>query len=373
MRRIWGITLLLLLCVVPAQAQEEDTHWQRIADGFSFITAIVQPPNDSSRLFIADLAGRIMIVHDDVLLPEPFLDISDRMNTETYGQGLLGMTFHPDYAANGTFFVTYTSLENSPVLARYHVTDDANRADAASEQIVLQVDHASPLHNGGDVAFGRDGYLYWSVGDGGYERSPAQSVRSHLGAILRLDVDNGDPYTLPADNPFIGVENALPELWAKGLRNPWRMSFDRETGDLYIADVGEAQMEEINFQPADSSGGENYGWNLFEGTWRYLGGSDDGMTFPVVEYPHDNGNCSLTGGYVYRGAALPELQGKYLFTDYCSGILWTTYRREGDNWYTAQLMDTRFSITTFGEDNVGELYVGDAREGVVYRLIAIAP
>jgi glucose/arabinose dehydrogenase len=374
MRYMWGIVLVLLLCAAPVRGQETDqeTHWQQIADGFTFITAIVQPPDDSSRLFIVDLQGSIRIVEDGVLLPDSFLDLNSVINTETYGQGVLGMTFHPDYAQNGYFFVTYTSLDNSPTLARHTVSaDDPNRANPDSALVVLVVDHASPLHNGGDVAFGRDGHLYWTVGDGGYLRSPAQSLRSHLGGILRLDVDNGTPYSIPPDNPYVNTPDALPELWAKGLRNPWRFSFDRETGDLYIADVGEAQMEEIDFQSADSHGGENYGWNLFEGTWLYNGGSDDGLTYPIVEYSHDNGNCSITGGYVYRGAALPDLVGKYVFSDYCSGMFWTTYRRDGENWYTAELMDTRFRVTTFGQDNAGELYVGDARSGAVYQLIGI--
>jgi glucose/arabinose dehydrogenase len=209
------------------------------------------------------------------------------------------------------------------------------------------------------------------MGDGATRISPAQDLNSHLGALLRLDVDHGVPYGIPDDNPYVGVENALPELWAKGLRNPWRFSFDRQTGDLYIADVGDHQMEEINFQAADGPGGENYGWNLFEGTWAYLDGSEDGLTFPVVEYQHGDASCSITGGYVYRGAALPDLVGKYVFSDYCSGTLWATSKRDDGTWYTIQLFENTFGITTFGEDNAGELYIGDVRTGAVYRLIAL--
>lgn len=373
MRLMWRGLVILILSASAVQTPQPD-HWQKIAEGFSFVTAIVQPPDDSSRLFIADLQGKIMIVQDDALLPEPFLDLSEQITNETYGQGVLGLAFHPDYSDNGYFYVTYTPPGNLPILARYSVSpDDPNRADPDSEQIILEIDHASPLHNGGDISFGPDGYLYWSMGDGAYKRSPAQNYKSHLGALLRLDVD-GVPYAVPPDNPFLDNPNALPELWAKGLRNPWRFSFDRETGDLYIADVGEAQMEEINFQPFEGDGqrgGQNYGWNLFEGTWLYYGGSKNGMTFPVVEYPHDNGNCSITGGYVYRGADIPALVGKYVFGDYCSGTLWTTYQRSENNWYTEKLMDSRFLITTFGQDNAGELYIGDASSKAVYRLVNI--
>lgn len=364
MRRI--SVLILLFLGIRLQAQE--LQWEIVAEGFQFITAIVQAPNDDSRLFIADLDGRIYVIENGILLDEPLLDISEIITRETYGQGLIGMAFHPNYAENGYFYISYTPPENSPILARYTVSDNPNRADGASAEIILQVDHASPWHNGGDIAFGHDGYLYWSMGDGAYRRSPAQNLRSHLGAILRIDVNGEAPYEIPPDNPYLDTPDALPELWAKGLRNPWRFSFDSFTGDLYIADVGEAQMEEINFQAADSAGGENYGWNLFEGTWLYLGGSRAGMTFPVVEYPHDNGSCSITGGYVYRGEALPDLEGKYIFGDYCSGTIWTTYRQDNGNWYTAQLMDTPYLITTFGRDNAGEIYLGSANTGTVYKL-----
>lgn len=367
--RYWLLTALVqFLCGVPLYAQS-DVDWQIVANGFTFITAIVQPPGESSRLFIADLQGTISIVEDGILVPTPFLDLHNYVNRKVYGQGLLGMTFDPDFSQNGNFYIAYTNADNWPVLSRYRVSlTDPNQADPTSEQIILKVDHASSEHNGGDIAFGPDGYLYWSIGDGAYRRSPSQNLTSHLGAILRLDVEHGLPYTIPPGNPYSGDVDELPELWAKGLRNPWRISFDQQTGDLYIADVGEAQLEEINFQPAGSVGGRNYGWNRYEGDLVFNGGSSDGLTFPVVEYPHDNGSCSITGGYVYRGATLPDLFGKYVFGDYCSGIFWTTYHRSDGTWYTAQLMRTRMRPTTFGQDNSGELYVGDAISGGVYRL-----
>ena len=366
-KRLWFIVLFSICLVSLAQ---ETLTWQAVSDGFGVITAIVQAPNDSSRLFVANLSGTVSIIENGELLPEPFLDVSERITTEGFGQGLIGMAFHPDYAENGFFYVSYTPEGNSPILARYTVSPEyPNIAEFDSELIILQVDHSSTWHNGGDIAFGQDGMLYWSMGDGAYERSPAQNFQSHLGAILRLDVDSAEPYAIPVDNPFVNDETVLPELWAKGLRNPWRFSFDQETGDLYIADVGEHQMEEINFQSATSSGGENYGWNLFEGTWLYKGGSRKGMTFPVVEYKIEDGKCSITGGYVYRGENLPELIGKYIFADYCSGTIWTSYQQDSGLWYTAQLMDTSYRITTFGIDKGGEIYLGATNTGTVYQLV----
>jgi glucose/arabinose dehydrogenase len=286
---------------------------------------------------------------------------------------MLGMVFHPDYATNGLFFVDYTQTDGNPALVRFHVAaDNPNLADPDSATTVFMIPHPTGFHFGGQLAFGPDGYLYWSMGDGATRRSPAPKLDSYLGSILRLDVTGADPYQVPADNPFVGQENALPELWAKGLRNPWRFTFDRATGDLYIADVGEAAMEEIDFQVAGDPGGENYGWNAYEGTNIFNNGSKDGLTFPVVEYSHDGGNCSITGGYVYRGTVLPDLVGKYMFGDYCSGWLWTTYRKDDGTWFTAQLLKTRLSLTTFGEDNAGEIYVGDGQGGV-YKLVATNP
>jgi glucose/arabinose dehydrogenase len=364
-----------MLILNPLNAQDEDSpyQFQKIAEGFSFITAIVQPPGDSDRLMIADLKGKIGILQDGVIQPDFFLDVSGQITNESYGQGLLGLAFHPDYAENGLFFVDYSQTDGSAAIVRYQVSSgNPNVANPASATSVLVILHPTEFHYGGQLAFGPDGDLYWSMGDGATKRSPAQKLDSYLGSIMRLDVTGGDPYRVPADNPFVGDSSALPELWAKGLRNPWRFSFDRKTGDRYIADVGEAALEEIDFQSAGSPGGQNYGWKLYEGSYLFDGGGKDGLTFPVVEYPHDNGNCSITGGYVYRGSALPDLAGKYIFADYCSGWLWTTHRKSDDTWYTAELFKTRLRITTFGEDNAGELYVGDAR-GAVYKLVAAAP
>jgi glucose/arabinose dehydrogenase len=369
----WLFGVLILSAAIPSAAQGDNPYQlQQIAEVGSFVTAIAQSPGDSNRLFVTDLNGKISIIQDGTVLSEPFLDISQQVTTITFGQGMLGMAFHPDFATNGLFFVDYTGLDGNPVLVRFHVSDDnPNKADTDSAKIVFVVPHPTEFHFGGQLAFGPDGYLYWSMGDGATKRSPAPKLASYLGSILRLDVNGADPYQIPADNPFVGQDGALPELWAKGLRNPWRFSFDRATGDMYIADVGEAAMEEIDFQPAGDPGGENYGWNAYEGTNIFNNGSKDGLTFPVVVYDHDGGNCSITGGYVYRGTTLPDLVGKYIFGDYCSGWIWTTYQKSDGTWFTAQLLKTKLRLTTFGEDNAGEIYVGDG-QGRVYKLVASA-
>lgn len=364
--------LVFLLSAVPFTYADDSAAYElvQIVGGTSSPTAILQSPGDDNRLFITTLNGKVLIVEDGALLETPFLDISANITTAGYGQGLHNLAFHPDYAANGYFYLAYTQADENAVIIRYQVSvDDPNRADPASASTIITLLHPTDFHYGGGLAFGPDGYLYWSMGDGAYKRSPAQDFESPLGSVMRLDV-NSEPYAMPPDNPFVGQADIMPELWAKGLRNPWRISFDRATGDLYIADVGEASFEEINFQPAGSPGGENYGWKYYEGTNAFDGGDEDGLTFPVVQYPHDNSNCSITGGYVYRGNALPELSGKYVFGDYCSGYIWTTYQKTPGNWYTAELLNTDFRIITFGEDNSGELYLGDGKTSAIYKLVA---
>ncbi|MBF8285408.1 MAG: hypothetical protein HW378_4323 [Anaerolineales bacterium] len=251
----------------------------------------------SGRLFVIEQPGRIRIVENGELLPDPFLDIEPLVNSRGNEQGLLGLAFYPDYAANGLFFVNYTDVNGDTVVARYAVSaDDPSRADPASAKIILQVDQPFPNHNGGDLVFGPDGYLYIGLGDGGSGGDPqgnGQNLNALLGKMLRIDVNHGDPYAIPPDNPFAGRAGARPEIWAYGLRNPWRYSFDRATGDLYIADVGQNAYEEVDFQPADSRGGENYGWNKYEGFHAYDGGATDGLTMPVAEYAHAVGGCLL--------------------------------------------------------------------------------
>jgi glucose/arabinose dehydrogenase len=326
------------------------------------------------RLFIVEQSGVIRILDDTGLRDEPFLDIRDRVDDGGNEQGLLGLAFHPDFAANGLFYVNYTDGDGDTVIARYRVGDDPNRADAAGEVVVLTFDQPYPNHNGGGMAFGPDGDLYIGTGDGGSQGDPqerAQNPDSLLGKILRLDVDAADPYASPPDNVFASG-GGRPEVWALGLRNPWRFAFDRASGDLFIADVGQNAQEEVHFQPAASRGGENYGWNTMEGDACFRAPSCDqsGLELPVAVYPHDGpaGGCSITGGYVYRGAQFPQLAGTYLYADYCSGNLWALWRA-GDAWQSGLVGQVAIRTSSFGEDDAGELYLTDRDGGGLYRLV----
>jgi len=348
---------------------------RKIVSGLDEPVDLKHAGDGSGRLFVIEQPGRIRIVENGELLPDPFLDIEPLVNSRGNEQGLLGLAFYPDYAANGLFFVNYTDVNGDTVVARYAVSaDDPSRADPASAKIILQVDQPFPNHNGGDLVFGPDGYLYIGLGDGGSGGDPqgnGQNLNALLGKMLRIDVNHGDPYAIPPDNPFAGRADARPEIWAYGLRNPWRYSFDRATGDLYIADVGQNAYEEVDFQPADSRGGENYGWDKYEGFHAYDGGATDGLTMPVAEYAHAVGGCSVTGGYVYRGPSLPALNGVYLYGDYCSGQVWALYRT-ASGWENPVLFNAFFTISSFGEDEVGELYLLDHGGGAVYQLV-VAP
>jgi glucose/arabinose dehydrogenase len=275
---------------------------------------------------------------------------------------LLGLAFHPQYAQNGRFFVNYTDVNGDTVIARYQVSSDPNVADANSEVKLVGVDQPYANHNGGVLTFGPDGYLYAGLGDGGSQGDPngnGQNTGVLLGKILRLDVDSAEPYALPPDNPFGN------EVWAYGLRNPWRLSFDRSTGDLYIGDVGQSQWEEIDYLPSGSAGGTNFGWNLREGAHDYNGSASPDLTEPIAEYSHQEGGCSVTGGYVYRGS-MPEWNGIYLYGDYCTGLIWGLMR-DNDGWQKQQLFQIAARITSFGQDTAGEIYlVSDS--GMIYRL-----
>ncbi|MFN8375141.1 MAG: PQQ-dependent sugar dehydrogenase [Anaerolineae bacterium] len=340
-------------------------QWVQMASGFDRPIGVTNAGDGSQRVFMWEQSGRIWIMQDGTLLDQPFLDISNLLSSEVFSggyseRGLLGLAFHPDYAENGIFFVHYSDVNGNTVIARYSVSaDDPNQADAGSAQIILQVEQPFPNHNGGQIAFGPDGYLYIGLGDGGNQGDPygnGQNVSVLLGKILRIDI-NAQTYTIPDDNPLLSNTAARAEIWALGLRNPWRFSFDRATGDLYIADVGQNQWEEVNFQAADSIGGANYGWNVFEAAVRYSGAADPAnLVLPVAAYSHNQG-CSVTGGFVYRGEALPDLQAAYLFGDWCTGIIWASYRDTADNWQTQVFMDTEYNISSFGEDENGELYL----------------
>ncbi len=346
-----------------------------VASGFSRPLFVTSADDGSGRLFVVEQSGAIRIIDDGTVLDTPFLDVSGLISPAATGggyteRGLLGLAFHPDYSENGVFFINYTDQAGNSVLARYHVSaDDPNRADANSAEQLLYVTQPYSNHNGGHLAFGPDGYLYVSLGDGGSGGDPqanGQNPATLLGTLLRLDVGAEGEYAVPDDNPFVGRDGARPEIWSWGLRNVWRFSFDRETGDLYLADVGQNQWEEINFQPADSPGGENYGWNIYEGTHRYSQGEPaSDVVMPVLEYDHRAGRCSVTGGYVYRGAALPDLQGYYFYGDWCSGTLWAATQDEAGNWNAVVSAETGRSISSFGEDEDGELYLVDYNGAVL--------
>ena len=325
--------------------------WQTIVSGLERPVDLQHAGDE--RLFIIEKVGRIRILQAGSLVEMPFLDIRDRVGSDGNEQGLLGLAFHPRYVENGLFFVNYTDKNGNTVIARFQVTADPNLADPNSETVLLRVNQPYGNHNGGVLAFGPDGYLYAGLGDGGSAGDPqgnAQNLDTSLGKILRLDVDSAEPYAIPADNPFGS------QIWAYGLRNPWRFSFDSLTGDLYIGDVGQGQWEEIDFVPAGSPGGMNFGWKYYEGTHPYEGTppQDTQLVSPVAEYNHSEG-CSVTGGYVYRGA-MPEWNGIYLYGDYCTGTVWGLIRSNG-GWQTQVLFGGVGRITSFGQDAVGEVYI----------------
>ena len=349
-----------------------------IAGGLSQPTYLTHAFDE--RLFVLEQAGLVRIIENGQLLEPPFLDISNRVGSLSSEQGLLGLAFHPDYAtpgapAAGQFYVNYTDLGGDTHVARFSVAaDDPYRADPESEVQYLFVDQPFPNHNGGMLAFGPDGYLYVGLGDGGSANDPlnaGQDRMTLLGKVLRLDVDTmADAYAIPDSNPYAGAADALPEIWAYGLRNPWRFSFDRATGDLYVADVGQNQWEEVNFQPASSAGGENYGWRIMEGTHCFQADTCDqsGLVPPIFEYAHAVGGCSITGGYVYHGVLHPEMTGNYFVADYCMGNIWRLFPQDG-RWLTDLVLDSDLIISSFGEDVNGEIYVLNYGTGGVYHIV----
>lgn len=316
-----------------------------------FLTA---SPDDTNRLFGVEQDGRILIVKEDTVLPTPFLDIGEKLSTGGE-RGLLGLAFHPRFFENGRLFVNYTRKEDrATVIAEYHVSSKNPNQTAQEETILLIIPQPYGNHNGGMIAFGPDHYLYIGMGDGGSGGDPdnyAQNTNELLGKFLRIDVDQPRPYGIPSDNPLV-EGRGQPEIFAWGLRNPWRFSFDRETGDLWAGDVGQNKWEEIDVIQK----GKNYGWRFLEGTHCFNPGSQcrKGNNFvdPVTEYAHSSGRCSVTGGYVYRGTRIAALQGTYVFGDFCSGEIWGF--QEGK---TQRLLATDLQIASFGEDRDGELYV----------------
>ncbi len=332
---------------------------------------LVSPGDGSGRLFLVRQRGRIMILKDGAILPRPFLDLSSRIVCCANSRGLRSLAFHPDFSSNGFFYISYTDPDNDDtVVSRLKISSDPDRARAGSEREILRYSKPSVSHHGGLLAFGPDGYLYIGTGDGG-SRDVPQDLGSLLGKILRVDVDGAFPYTIPDDNPFVADPNALDEIWARGVRNPWRRTFDRETGDLFFGDVGGARFEEINFQSADSTGGENYGWPILEGTHCLLADecSDDSLVPPIVAFPHDDpevtGLCNaVTGGYFYRGPRATTLDGMYLYADFCTGTFYGARRNSAGRWVANQLLDTTLLPATFGEAEDGSLYVADFKPSI---------
>ncbi|HXF84952.1 MAG TPA: PQQ-dependent sugar dehydrogenase [Anaerolineales bacterium] len=347
-----------------------------VVSGLTQPVFITHAGDGSARLFIVERAGIIRIFNNGSLNATPFLDMRSIVNSASGEQGLLALAFHPQYETNGYFYTVHTNSQGSLVLSRFTVSPpNSNQATLSSRNELLVIPHPFHLnHNGGTLAFGADGYLYWSTGDGGGSGDPdnnAQNLNSLLGKILRLDV-NTFPYAIPQTNPFYYSQdpNIRKEIWAYGLRNPWRMSFDRLTNDLYIGDVGQGSWEEIDFQPATSAGGENYGWRIMEGNHCYnpsSGCDQSNKVLPVAEYDHSLG-CSVTGGYVYRGSAYPSLQGHYIYADFCSGRFFDLRYSQTNGWISSQLVDTSYGVSTFGEDEGGELYFADYYGGGIYKI-----
>lgn len=339
---------------------------------------IANAGDGSGRLFIILQDGRIMIYSGGSVLPTPFLDISDRVSC-CGEQGLLGLAFHPDYTQNGWFYVDYTDSNGNGQVSRFRVTADPDVANPDSERPVINIPHpVFTNHNGGQLQFGPDGYLYIGTGDGGSGGDPnnnAQNLGQLLGKLLRIDIDNGNRYAIPPTNPFVDVSGARPEIWAYGLRNPWRFTFDRSTGDLFIADVGQNAWEEINFQRAASPGGENYGWRLMEGKSCYnppQNCNDGSLKLPLIVYPHfDDGDfigCAVIGGYRYRGPSFPALTGVYFFADDCTGRLWGAIR-QGPLAKVREIAVTGLNVTSFGEDDAGDQYLTEISGNALYKLI----
>ena len=357
---------------------QTDIDWPEIeltkqASGLNQPAHITHAGDGSGRLFAVEQPGRIRIIKNGILLSTPFLDIADSVKC-CDEQGLLSVAFPPDYPSKGYFYINYTRKpDGDTIVSRYFVTENPDVADPDSEEIILAIDQPFPNHNGGLLVFGPDGFLYIGMGDGGSGRDPfdnAQNPGSLLGKMLRIDVESGiAPYIIPSSNPFTQTTGFRGEIWALGYRNPRRFSFDRGTDDLYIADVGQDLFEEVDFQPASSTGGENYGWNIMEGTHCFKSNTCDqtGLVLPVAEYDHSQG-CSITGGFVYRGQNFPRMHGVYFYADFCSGNIWGL-KREGTTWQNTLLASTPFNIASFGEDEEGNLYLTDYSNGDIFLIV----
>lgn len=345
---------------------------EEVAAGFEQPLYATHSGDGSGRLFVVEQTGAVRIVAGGRVQAETFLNLSDRVVVGSE-QGLLGLAFHPSYEDNGRLFVNYTDLDGDTVVAEYAA--QGGRADSSSERVLLTIEQPFSNHNGGALAFGPDGYLYIATGDGGSAGDPldnGQSLGTLLGKLLRIDVDaaTGDlPYGIPNDNPFAGRDGARPEIWAYGLRNPWRFSFDAATDELWIGDVGQSELEEIDH--AGGGRGVNFGWNVMEGNacFEPASGCDRSeLELPVAQYSHDLG-CSVTGGYVYRGRAQRALRGVYLFSDYCSGTIWGLDAAQPGAG-VVRLIESGRAVSSFGVDEAGELYLTDLGSGTLFRIVS---
>jgi glucose/arabinose dehydrogenase len=350
----------------------ENYQWVEIVSGFSRPLGMTSILDENLVIYVLEQDGIIRVLENNNLLEEPFLDISNKVSNRGSEQGLLGIALDPDFLTNGEFYLNYTDRNGDTVIGRYFANPDRKTADVKSEQIILSVGQPYSNHNGGNLVFGPDGYLYIGLGDGGSGGDPemrAQNPDTLLGKMLRIAVSNQEVYAIPEDNPFLDSDGR-DEIFSIGLRNPWRYSFDRLTDDLWIADVGQGNWEEINFTPVNAEIGLNYGWYYFEGTHSFKGDptSVEEYVFPVYEYDHSMG-CSVTGGYVYRGETLQEWYGVYIFGDFCNGKVWGILPADNGDWKVSELFETGLNISSFGEDVFGELYL-ISHNGTLYKLQA---
>ena len=395
--------IILLIIPLLLFAEEKNMSSVLIADGYKKPVFITSYPNNAKLLYIVEQAGLIKIINDGKKLSRPFFDINKRVvnpNRPGDERGLLGFAFHPNHTNNGKFYINYMDNDGNTIVSEFS-TNSELRANHKSERIILKLTQPYGNHNGGDIQFGPDGYLYISIGDGGKAGDPlnaGQDLSSLFGKIIRIDIEQ-KPYGIPKSNPFFGQKDKREEIWAWGLRNVWRFSFDKQTGDKYLADVGQNKWEEVNFEPASSKGGLNYGWRIMEANHCYDPKENcptEGLIKPIIEYPNDANHpafafriieelsfsetdvegCSVTGGYVYRGQKIKSMQGQYIFGDYCSGNIWTLKVVNGkainfkNRTEEINIGGGEFTtyISSFGQDSDGEIYIIDYNGGI-YKLI----
>ncbi len=353
-----------------------DVGLDPVADGFTEPVFATNAGDD--RLFVVERAGVIRVIENGEVLSDPLLDITDRVGSDASERGLLGLAFPSDFPETGLFYVSYTDRDGNSVISRFQVPDQGAIANVESEQVILTQDQPEWNHNGGMIAFGPDNYLYIGFGDGGGQGDPdlnGQDLGTFLGKILRIEVDpnytNGAAYVVPEDNPFVGDASALPEIWAYGLRNPWRFSFDTVTGDLWVADVGQSEQEEVNVIGATEAG-VNFGWSDMEGPdcFNVANCNPDDYTLPIFTYTHSSGDgCSITGGYVSHGEEFAVIEGVYVFGDYCTGLIWGIGQDADGQWVASDPVETGLQISSFGQGADGTVYLVSYGDGTIYELV----